>query len=147
AHLGAEVYATAHPSKHHVLEDLGVPRRRIASSRSLDFVEAFGALTAGQGMDVVLNSLRGDFVDGSLTLLARGGCFLEIGKTDIRVPAQVAAAHPGVDYHGYDLGAEQPDRLRRTWTVLVELFSAGVLAPLPTTGYGLLHAVQAFRDM
>ena len=53
-HLGAEVFATAHPHKHPVLENLGVPHRRIASSRSLDFAETFRAATGGHGMDVVL---------------------------------------------------------------------------------------------
>ena len=40
-HLGAQVYATAHPTKHHILADLGVARDRIASSRNLDFVDTF----------------------------------------------------------------------------------------------------------
>ena len=97
-HLGAEVFATAHPNKQHVLTDLGVDPDHIASSRTLDFVDAFGDATDGQGMDVVLNSLRGDFVDASLQLLPRGGHFVEIGKTDIRLPGDIAATHPGVDY-------------------------------------------------
>src|SRR6185312_3304641 len=62
-HLGAEVYATAHPHKHPVLHRLGVAPTHIASSRNLDFVEAFHHATAGHGMDVVLNSLTGDFID------------------------------------------------------------------------------------
>ncbi len=56
-HLGAEVFATAHPNKHHVLNDLGVDPGHIASSRTLDFVDTFRDATDGQGMDVVLNSL------------------------------------------------------------------------------------------
>ncbi|MFI0781133.1 SDR family NAD(P)-dependent oxidoreductase, partial [Streptomyces sp. NPDC021212] len=36
-HLGAEVYATASPGKHAVLEDMGVDRGHRASSRDLDF--------------------------------------------------------------------------------------------------------------
>ena len=85
-HLGAQVYATAHPSKHGVLERLGVPGERIASSRTLDFGAAFGAATGGGGVDVVLNCLTGPFIDTSLDLLARGGRFVEIGKTDVRSP-------------------------------------------------------------
>ena len=46
---------------------------------------------AAPGVDVVLNSLAGEFVDASLALLPRGGRFLEMGKTDIRDPEQVAA--------------------------------------------------------
>jgi len=146
-HLGAEVFATAHPNKHHVLNELGVGPGHIASSRTLDFVDAFRDATDGQGMDVVLNSLSGDFVDASLQLLPRGGHFIEIGKTDIRVAGDVAAAHRGVDYRAYDLASASPESLEPAWTALTKLFAAGLLSPLPTTSYGLLNAPQAFRDM
>ena len=146
-HLGAEVFATAHPNKHHVLHDLGVDAAHIASSRTLDFADTFRHATAGQGMDVVLNSLRGEFVDGSLQLLSRGGHFVEIGKTDIRVPGDIAASHPGVEYQAYDLASAPAESLQPAWAALTQMFGDGVLEPLPTTGYGLLNAPQAFRDM
>jgi acyl transferase domain-containing protein/acyl-CoA synthetase (AMP-forming)/AMP-acid ligase II/acyl carrier protein/NADP-dependent 3-hydroxy acid dehydrogenase YdfG len=146
-HLGAEVFATAHPNKHHVLNELGIDAAHIASSRTLDFADTFRNATAGQGMDVVLNSLRGEFVDASLQLLSRGGHFVEIGKTDIRQPADIAAAHPGVTYQAYDLASAPVDSLQPAWAALTQLFDEGALEPLPTTGYGLLNAPQAFRDM
>ncbi|MDC8985476.1 type I polyketide synthase, partial [Mycobacterium marinum] len=146
-HFGAEVYATAHPSKHHVLKALGVSGDRIASSRTFDFVDVFNQGTNGEGMDLVLNSLAGDFVDNSLRLLSQGGRLIEIGKTDIRVPNEVAAAHPGVIYRTYDLSSETPDRISQLWAALIEMISAGVLRPLPTTSYGLLQATQALRHM
>ena len=49
------------------------------------------AVTGGRGVDVVLDSLAGEFVDASLRLLPRGGVFLEMGKTDIRDADAVAA--------------------------------------------------------
>ncbi|WP_156748375.1 zinc-binding dehydrogenase, partial [Mycobacterium sp. E3198] len=145
--LGAEVFATAHPDKQHVLAGLGIEAAHIASSRTLDFVDTFKAATDGQGMDVVLNSLAGDFVDASLQLLPRGGRFVEIGKTDIRVPDDIAAAHPGVDYRVYDLSSAPAESLQPAWAALLALFAAGALRPLPTTSYGLVNAPQAFRDM
>jgi acyl transferase domain-containing protein/acyl-CoA synthetase (AMP-forming)/AMP-acid ligase II/NADPH:quinone reductase-like Zn-dependent oxidoreductase/acyl carrier protein len=146
-HLGAEVFATAHPNKHHVLNDLGVGPGHIASSRTLDFVDIFDAATDGQGMDVVLNSLSGEFVDASLKLLSRGGSFIEIGKTDIRQAGDVATAHPGVDYQAYDMSIAAPEALQPAWAALTKMFAAGALKPMPTTSYGLLNAPQAFRDM
>jgi acyl carrier protein len=98
-------------------------------------------------MDIVLNSLRGQFIDASLDLLGPGGCFVEIGKTDIRPTADIAAAHPGVAYHAYDLSVAPPEQIQRAWTVLTEWFTTGVLTPLPTTSYGLTQAIDAFRDM
>ncbi|VBA36080.1 Narbonolide/10-deoxymethynolide synthase PikA2, modules 3 and 4 [Mycobacterium innocens] len=146
-HLGAEVFATAHPAKHHVLRGLGILEDHIASSRTLDFRDTFAAASGGRGMDVVLNSLSGDFVDASLQLLAPGGRFIEIGKTDIRVAADVAQTHPGLSYHVYDLSVATPEQLQHNWAVVSELINAAVIQPLPVTSYGLLRAPQAFRDM
>ncbi|MGV0552900.1 fatty-acid--AMP ligase [Mycobacterium kansasii] len=147
AHLGAEVFATAHPAKHHILRGLGIPEDHIASSRTLDFGDTFAAAGGGRGMDVVLNSLRGEFVDASLHLVAPGGRFVEIGKTDIRSAADVAQTHPGLSYHAYDLSAATPEQVQHAWAGVRELISGGVIAPLPVTRYGLLRAPQAFRDM
>jgi mycoketide-CoA synthase len=137
----------AHSNKHQALNDLGVDAGHIASSRTLDFVDTFHDATDGQGMDVVLNSLSGDFVDASLQLLPRGGSFIEIGKTDIRLAADIAASHPGVDYRAYDLANATGESLQGAWTALTPMFAPGVLMPLPTTSFGLLNAPQAFRDM
>jgi mycoketide-CoA synthase len=146
-HLGAEVFATAHPNKHHVLNDLGIDAGHIASSRTLDFVDTFRDATGGQGMDIVFNCLSGDFIDASLRLLPRGGSFVEIGKTDIRLADDIAAAHPGVEYQVYDLSSASPESLQPAWAALTQKFAAGDLTPLPTTSYGLTEAPQAFRDM
>ncbi|MEK8170174.1 zinc-binding dehydrogenase [Streptomyces sp. M19] len=93
-HWGVEVYATASEAKWDALRALGLDDDHIASSRDLDFADTFLAATGGRGVDVVLNSLAGEFVDASLRLLPRGGRFLEMGKTDIRDADRVAADHP-----------------------------------------------------
>ncbi|SON63793.1 Putative inactive phenolphthiocerol synthesis polyketide synthase type I Pks1 [Mycobacterium simulans] len=146
-HLGAQVFSTAHPNKQQILRDLGVAPAQIASSRTLDFVDAFAEATDHQGVDVVLNCLAGDFVDASLQLLPRGGSFIEIGKTDIRLADEICDAYPGVVYQAYDLLGAPPEDLRQAWATLTDLLTAGILRPLPTTTYGLLQAPQAFRDM
>ncbi|WP_285498604.1 zinc-binding dehydrogenase, partial [Streptomyces hygroscopicus] len=85
-HLGAEVFGTASEGKWDTLRSLGLDDEHIASSRTLDFEKRFLDATGGRGMDVVLDSLAREFVDAGLRLLPRGGRFLEMGKTDIRVP-------------------------------------------------------------
>ncbi|MET7370898.1 polyketide synthase dehydratase domain-containing protein, partial [Streptomyces sp. NPDC005566] len=82
-HWGLEVYATASPSKWPTLIANGIDPSRIASSRDLDFEERIHTATDGQGIDVVLNSLAGEFVDASLRLLTPGGRFVEMGKADV----------------------------------------------------------------
>jgi polyketide synthase 12 len=147
-HLGAEVYATASPGKHAVLEEMGVDEDHRASSRDLEFEARFRKATGGRGVDVVLDSLAGEFVDASLRLVGEGGRFLEMGKTDIRHPGQVAEEYPGVSYRAFDLvtdaGADRVGEMLRT---LAELFAAGALRPPQVRAWPLGRARQAFRHM
>ncbi|MEU8827597.1 SDR family NAD(P)-dependent oxidoreductase [Streptomyces sp. NPDC048636] len=145
-HVGAEVFATASPGKHAVLESMGVDAAHRASSRDVAFEDALGEATGGRGVDVVLNSLAGEFIDASLRLLGEGGRFLEMGKTDIRDPEQIAAAHPDVAYRVYDLITDAgPDRIGRMLRELRRLFEAGVLEPLPVRSWPLSRAREALR--
>ncbi|MFF4591298.1 SDR family NAD(P)-dependent oxidoreductase, partial [Streptomyces sp. NPDC001388] len=144
-YLGAEVFGTASAGKWDTLRELGLDATHIASSRDTDFETAFLAATGGRGMDVVLDSLAGEFVDASLRLLPRGGRFLEMGKTDIRDPEAVAARHAGVVYQAFDLMDVDPERIGRMLAELVALFEADVLRPLPVTCWDVCRAPEAFR--
>ncbi|MEU0391098.1 SDR family NAD(P)-dependent oxidoreductase [Streptomyces chartreusis] len=105
------------------------------------------AATAGRGVDVVLDSLAGEFVDASLRLLPRGGRFVEMGKADIRDPEQVAADHPGVTYRCYEVMEAGPERTQEILTEIVGLFERGVLTPLPVRSWDVRRAPEAFRWM
>ncbi|WP_224227951.1 type I polyketide synthase [Streptomyces olivaceus] len=146
-HLGAEVLTTASPPKWPVLRDLGVPEEHIASSRSLEFADRFRTATGGRGVDVVLNSLAGEYVDASLGLLADGGRFLEMGKTDIRSQEQIAPMRPGVRYRAYDALDAGMNRVADILAELFALFERGVLRPLPTTVFDVRVLPEAFRYM
>ncbi|WP_033334159.1 SDR family NAD(P)-dependent oxidoreductase, partial [Streptomyces novaecaesareae] len=146
-HLGAEVFTTASPAKWDTLRALGIPEERIASSRSLDFEQRVRAAAPGRGVDVVLNSLANEFVDASLRLLADGGRFVEMGKTDIRDAAGVTAAHPGTSYLWFDLIEAGYDRIGRMMAELVPLFERGVLRPIPARTWDVRRALDAFRFM
>ncbi|MFD0746779.1 SDR family NAD(P)-dependent oxidoreductase [Phytohabitans flavus] len=146
-HLGANVLTTASRAKWPVLHELGFTPERIASSRDLDFEQAFMDTTGGRGVDVVLNALAGPFVDASLRLLPRGGRFAEMGKTDKRDPAQVAKEHPGVAYRAFDLSEAGPERIGQMLAQLLDLFDQGVLNPLPVRGWDIHQAQDAFRYM
>ncbi|MFI1711774.1 type I polyketide synthase [Streptomyces griseoruber] len=146
-HRGAEVFGTASAGKWDTLRGLGLDDRHIASSRDTEFETAFLAATGGRGMDVVLDSLAGEFVDASLRLLPRGGRFLEMGKTDIRDAQAVAAEHPGVTYRDFDLWDAGPERIGHMLSDLVALFEEGVLTPLPVTCWDVRQAPEAFRHL
>ena len=129
-HLGAEVFATASPGKQHLLAGMGVDGDHVASTRDGGFEAGFLAVTGGAGMDVVLNALAGELTDASLRLLPRGGVFVEMGRTDLRDPAQVAAGHPGVAYRAFELGEAGPGRLGEVLAEVMALLADGVL-PVP----------------
>jgi NADPH:quinone reductase-like Zn-dependent oxidoreductase len=146
-HVGAEVFATASPAKHHLLRELGLDEDHIASSRDLGFRDRFLAATGGEGMDVVMNSLAGEFTDASLELLPRGGRFVEMGKTDVRAPEAVAANRPGVTYLYFDLLSEGPDRVRGALDVIAGLLTDGTLRPPRIETFDLHRAPEAFDTM
>ncbi|MCX2971934.1 zinc-binding dehydrogenase, partial [Streptomyces sp. JHD 1] len=122
-YLGATVYGTASRAKWPVLEGLGIAPERIASSRSVEFADAFRAASGGRGVDVVLNSLTGEFIDASLDLMPRGGRFVEMGKTDLRDPDALRHSHPGVHYRSFELLDAGLDRIREMWERVLELFA------------------------
>ncbi|HEY4006509.1 MAG TPA: SDR family NAD(P)-dependent oxidoreductase [Pseudonocardia sp.] len=144
-HLGAEVYATASERKWDTVRALGVSDDHIASSRTLEFEEKFRATTGGRGVDVVLDSLAREFVDASLQLTADGGRFIEMGKTDIRAEADVAAVRPGVDYQVFDIANVEPDRIGQMLREVIGLFERGVLTKPPITSWDVRRAPEAFR--
>jgi polyketide synthase 12 len=146
-HLGAEVFATASPSKWGALRELGIERDHIASSRDLDFKQKFLEVAGGDGLDVVLNALAGDFVDASLELLTSGGRFMEMGKTDIRDPEQIAERYPGVSYRAFDLMDAEPARLQETLVELTALFERGSMGQIPIAVWDLRRAPAAFRHL
>ncbi|WP_327028048.1 SDR family NAD(P)-dependent oxidoreductase [Micromonospora sp. NBC_01740] len=144
-HLGAEVYGTASPGKWPALRATGFDDAHLASSRSLDFAGEFRDRTGGRGVDVVLNALSGEYVDASLRLLADGGRFVEMGKTDKRDPQRVAADHPGVSYQVFDLIEAGPEKIGAMLAELMALFAAGALRPLPRRTWDVRRAPEAFR--
>ncbi|WP_142245643.1 SDR family NAD(P)-dependent oxidoreductase, partial [Mycobacterium sp. IS-836] len=98
----------------------------------------------GAGVDVVLNSLAGEFIDASLRLLSDGGRFIEMGKTDLRDPRQVAADNH-VHYRAFDLMEAGPDHIAAMLAELMGLFAAGTLKPLPVKTFDVRSAATAYR--
>jgi acyl transferase domain-containing protein/acyl carrier protein len=143
-HLGAEVFATASPSKWEVLRTLGFDDAHLASSRALEFEQHFLRSTGGRGMDVVVNSLAPEFADASLRLLPGGGRFIEVGRSSNRGPVQVMTDHPGVVCHVFDLATAGADRTGQILAGLSVLFEREVLHPLPTASRDIRLARRAF---
>ncbi|MEU8377549.1 SDR family NAD(P)-dependent oxidoreductase, partial [Micromonospora sp. NPDC048894] len=145
-HLGATVHTTASAPKQATLAALGVPATHIHDSRTTAYGERIRE-TDPAGVDVVLNTLTHAHVDTSLALLAEGGTFLEIGKTDIRDPHTVTTTHPHLTYQPYDLLDAGPTRIHQLLTTLTHLLTTDALPALPVTGWHVTNAPDALRHL
>jgi len=146
--LGAEVLATASEPKWEFLKSMGV--RQVMNSRSLEFADQVLEATAGRGVDVVLNSLNGEYIPKSLAALGRGGRFVEIGKIGIWDAERMAGERPDVSYFPFDLAEEERSRPGLISGMLAELaedFRQRALGPLPHQVFEMADAPGAFRLM
>ncbi|GLB81276.1 type I polyketide synthase [Mycobacterium kiyosense] len=142
-HWGCEVFATASRGKWDTLRAMGFDDDHIGDSRSLDFETTFRAGAAGAGVDLILNSLAGEFIDASLRLLVHGGRFIEMGKTDLRDPEPLAER--GIRYRAFDLIEAGPDQTAHMLAELMALVQVGTVTPLPVKTFDLRAVRQAYR--
>ncbi|MEI2579701.1 type I polyketide synthase [Scytonema sp. PRP1] len=145
---GAEVFATASTAKWDFLKSMGV--KHVMNSRTLDFALKVMELTNGEGVDIVFNSLNGEFIAKSFEALGKGGRFVEIGKIDIWDERQVKANRPDVSYFPFDLGEVEQQNPGSTAAMLKDLmyqFKQGNLRPLPHKVFPINNVVEAFRYM
>ncbi|HNL96265.1 MAG TPA: SDR family NAD(P)-dependent oxidoreductase [Accumulibacter sp.] len=150
-HLGAEIYATAgSEEKRDFVRLLGADR--VFDSRSLSFADDVLAATAGEGVDVVLNSLAGEAMRRSLDVLRPFGRFLELGKRDFfeNTPLGLRPFRNNISYFGIDadqLLIGRPKLAARLFRELMALFREEALVPLPYRSFTAERVVDAFRSM
>jgi acyl transferase domain-containing protein/acyl-CoA synthetase (AMP-forming)/AMP-acid ligase II/acyl carrier protein len=148
---GAEIFATAGSlEKRAYLKSMRVPH--ILDSRSLAFADEIMKKTGGYGVDVVLNSLPGEYITRSLSILAAYGRFVEIGKTDIyqNKPLGLFPFRNNLSYYALDLERvcrERPELVRTLLFELMDMFQRGALKPLPHNIFQIDDAANAFRYM
>jgi acyl transferase domain-containing protein/NADPH-dependent curcumin reductase CurA/short-subunit dehydrogenase len=144
---GAEIFATAgSDEKREYLRSLGV--KQIFNSRSLDFAHEISSATGGQGVDMVLNSLPGDFIPAGFAVLRRGGRFIEIGKNGTWSEEQASIHRADCHYFLVDLAVvidSQPEIVQRHLAEIHDLLERGEITALPAHTYDFEDAPQAFR--
>ncbi|KAH8671737.1 putative polyketide synthase [Xylariales sp. PMI_506] len=152
---GATVFATAGtPEKRQLVADrFGIPKSRIFSSRTADFVRGIKHITGGRGVDVVLNSLAGPLLASSWECVADLGTFIELGKVDIWKRAKISMEpfDRGVRFVSVDMGVlcrRQPEVMQRVLQRVFSDVTAGRVRPLPpATTYSVGDIEMAFRYM
>ncbi|ETW96824.1 MAG: hypothetical protein ETSY1_25090 [Candidatus Entotheonella factor] len=145
---GAEVLATASPGKWAFLRSMGV--LHLMNSRELTFATEIQHRAQGRGVDVVINSLNGEFIPRSLDVLKPGGRFVELGKIGIWPPEHMAEVRPDVTYLPFDLSdiaQRSPSLIRACLDQLRTMFRAQQLSPLPRRVFPVQQVSQAFRFM
>jgi NADPH:quinone reductase-like Zn-dependent oxidoreductase/malonyl CoA-acyl carrier protein transacylase/SAM-dependent methyltransferase len=150
-HAGAEIFATAGTSeKREFLRAIGVGY--VMDSRSLTFADQIMELTGGNGVDIVLNSLAGEALPKSLSILAPYGRFVELGKRDIDQNNKLGLKpfQNNLSFYSVDLDrlcAERPDYVESILEEVMALFENGTLHPLPYRIFPITDVVNAFRHM
>ncbi|BBM86753.1 type I polyketide synthase [Candidatus Uabimicrobium amorphum] len=148
---GAEIFATAGSvKKREYLRSLGV--HHVMDSRSMDFAQQMREMidNDGRGMNIVLNSLAGEYIPRSMELMAPEGVFLEIGKVEIWSQQQVTDFRSDIKYIAFDLGdvcRDEPLFVQDMFDEVMELFAQGELQPLHHKIFEYQEAVLAFRYM
>ncbi len=130
------------------MQNLGV--KQIFNSRTLDFSEEILAQTQGEGVDIILNSLSGDFITESLAILKPQGRFVEIGKIDVWTQEQVQQMKPNASYFLVDLVDlchQQPELVQSILQQLGQEFEQHRLQPLAAKVFPITEIVDAFRYM
>jgi len=146
---GARIFSTAGTeAKRERLLTLGV--EQVFDSRSTLFAQQVLRATQGHGVDVVLNSLSGEFIAASVSCLAPHGTFLEIGKRDIWSNERFATVRPQGRYHAIDLARmrlQEPGNTAALFDDVLQRVQRGELSPLPQHRFPLQQAADAFRFM
>jgi phthiocerol/phenolphthiocerol synthesis type-I polyketide synthase C len=148
---GATVFATAgSEEKRRYLTQLGV--EHVFDSRSTAFASEILQATGSAGVDIVLNSLSGEFIDAGISVLGRYGRFVEIGKRDIyeNRPLGLAPFRRNLSFFAVDLAAmlvERREQVSELFGQILKEFEDGTLRPLPVTTYPASQVAQMFECM
>jgi NADPH:quinone reductase-like Zn-dependent oxidoreductase/NADP-dependent 3-hydroxy acid dehydrogenase YdfG/acyl carrier protein len=148
---GATVFATAGSAeKRRFLKELGV--QHVFDSRSTAFAAEILNATNGAGVDIVLNSLSGEFIEAGMSVLGRYGRFVEIGKRDIYEDHRLGLSpfRRNLAFFAVDLAAmfeERREQVARLLGQILKAFQDGSLRPPPIETYPASQASQMFQTM
>jgi acyl transferase domain-containing protein/acyl carrier protein len=147
--LGARIIGTASsPEKHAWLHSIGV--EHVLQSRTLDFADEVMRITEGRGVDVVVNSLTGEFVSRSFDVLAPYGRFIELGKRDIYDDRRIGLKpfRRNISYHAVDLAAaveDRPEYMREMLHTVMNHLAKGAWKRLPVRVFSAAEPDASFR--
>jgi putative PIG3 family NAD(P)H quinone oxidoreductase len=150
--FGARVFATAgSDAKVEACQRLGA--EAAVNYRTSDWVEAIKQLTAGRGVDVVLDMVGGDYVSRNLEVLATDGrliqiAFLKSSKVELDL---MQVMRRRLTITGSTLRPRSPEEkgaiARELATHVWPLFESGAVKPVIHAQFPLERAADAHRMM
>lgn len=154
-HVGATIFATAgSPTKREFLTTtFGIPGENIFSSRTPAFRDGIIKATQGYGVDVVVNSLSGNLLSETWSLMADFGRFIEIGKRDLLQNSNLAMRpfDRNVTFSGIDLRTffkKKPVETRECLDAVNEWFKKGIIVPIqPVTPIPVSQIAMGLRKL
>ncbi len=149
--VGAQVIATAGSDekrqflrKHYGIE-------HVFNSRDLSFASEVRSLVPN-GVNVVVNSLSGPFLQESIKLLAPHGHFVELGKRDLYNKSHLSMFDLREDctFHVIDLvshGRDESNSIREMMEDMMNYYQTGIFKPIqPLTIFEPSEVVDAFTQ-
>ncbi|KAM0345449.1 hypothetical protein ACHAPU_006376 [Fusarium lateritium] len=153
--IGAEVFCTVgNREKRQLLVDTyGIPETHIFSSQSGSFKQSIMRLTAGEGVDAVLNSSTGEMLRDSLDCVKSLGVFIELGKSEMQKASRLsmAAFEKSITFHTFDLmtlATRKAEQIYKMLGEITQLIETGTLLPVQSVNlYPIEKVEEAFRLM
>lgn len=150
--LGARVFATANAQRRTDILNLGA--ECVFDYRSEDFEEGVRAATQGQGVDVIIDFVGGDYLARNLRSLAPGGRLVQVGllggKDTAELPLSVLL-HNHLRIIGTVMKSRDAEEkramVRRFAENALPMFTDGRLKPLVGEVFPLSEAANAHRCM
>ncbi|KAG5979385.1 Type I Iterative PKS [Claviceps digitariae] len=151
--IGAEIFATvgSKDKKQLIMEKYGIAEDHIFNSRNSSFGPAIRAMTKGQGVDVVINSLAGELLRETWDCIAHFGRFIEIGKRDItnNTRLEMRRFESNALFSSVDLtilAAERPRIMSKVMKAVMTAMELRKIGPIhPITAMSISDVEKALR--
>ncbi|KAK8054747.1 polyketide synthase [Apiospora phragmitis] len=153
--VGADIYSTVgSPEKKQLLiSKYGIPANHIFYSRNLAFGNSLRTVTAGRGVDVVLNCVGGDALKESWQCLNKFGRLVDIGTrdTDASTRLEMVQFEHNASFTSVDmmsLAAERPKIMQRLLTDVSKLVKYNkIRAVSPITTYPIMEIEGVLKTL
>ena len=153
--IDAEIFATVGTveKKTLLMERFTIPEDHIFFSRDGSYAEGVKRMTAGKGVDVVMNSLAGEGLRLTWDCVAPLGRFIELGQRDITVNSRLEMAPfiKNASFIAFNLVyllEQHPAAANRAFADVISMFRVGALkGPSPLHVWSIEDIEKAFRIM